>query len=165
MSYGEDEGAGIDYQIMRGRDYPSIRQFTIFLENRVGQLLNLVRRFQGSDVRIVALNIHDSTECSIVRLILTHPEHGREILERAGLPMIESDLVVVELRDETQPLLSVCTSLLQAEVNLVQSYPLMGRPGGRCAVALMVDNIDLAQATLSKGGFHMLNEDELTDLA
>lgn len=164
MSYGEDEGAGIDFDTMRGRDYPSIRQFTIFLENRVGQLLGLVRRFEGSDVRIVALNIHDSTECSIVRLILTHPEHGREILERAGLPMIESDLVVVELGDETQPLLNVCKSLLQAEVNLVQSYPLMGRPGGRCAVALMVDNIDLAQVTLSKGGFHMINEDELTDL-
>jgi hypothetical protein len=164
MSYGEDEGAGIDYQTMRGRDYPSIRQFTIFLENRVGQLLGLVRRFEGSSVRIVALNIHDSTECSIVRLILTHPEQGREILERAGLPMIETDLVAVELGDQQQPLLHVCTSLLQAEINLVQSYPLMGRPGGRCAVALMVDNIDLAQQTLSKAGFHMITEDELADL-
>ena len=38
MSQGEDFGSAIDYQTMRGRDYPSIRQFTVFLENRVGVL-------------------------------------------------------------------------------------------------------------------------------
>ena len=37
MSIGE--GAGTGFSTMRGRDYPAIRQFTVFLENRVGQLL------------------------------------------------------------------------------------------------------------------------------
>ena len=83
MSIGE--GAGIDYSTMRGRDYPTIRQFTVFLENRVGQLLEVVRRFEGSKVRIVAFSINDATECAFVRFLLSHPEQGREILERAGL--------------------------------------------------------------------------------
>ena len=52
MSIGE--GAGTDFATMRGRNYPTIRQFTVFLENRVGQLLEVVRRFEGSKVRIVA---------------------------------------------------------------------------------------------------------------
>ena len=82
MSSGE--GAGTDYATMRGRDYPSIRQFTVFLENRVGQLLEVVRRFEGSNVRIVALTISDSTECAVVRFLLSDPEQGREVLERAG---------------------------------------------------------------------------------
>ena len=76
---------------------PTIRQFTVFLENRVGQLLEVVRRFEGSKVRIVALSINDATECAFVRFLLSHPEQGREILERAGLAMIESDLIGVEL--------------------------------------------------------------------
>ena len=63
-----------DRQTARGRDYPTIRQFTVFLENRVGQLLDVVRRFEGSKVHIVALSIHDSTECSFVRFLLSHPE-------------------------------------------------------------------------------------------
>ena len=88
MSFGDD--AITDYSTMRGRDYPSIRQFTVFMENRVGQLLEIVRRFEGSHVRIVALNIIDSTECSVVRFLLSHPEQGRESLERAGLAMLES---------------------------------------------------------------------------
>src|SRR5689334_2545668 len=114
MSIGE--GAGTDYATARGRHYPSIRQFTVFLENRVGQLLEVVRRFEGSKVRIVALSITDSAECAFVRFLLSHPEQGREILERAGLALIESDLIGVELPDDPQPLVRVCMALLQAEV-------------------------------------------------
>jgi hypothetical protein len=95
MSIGE--GAGTGFATMRGRDYPTIRQFTVFLENRVGQLLEVIRRFEGSRVRIVALSISDATECAFVRFLLSHPEQGREILERAGLAIVESDLIGLEL--------------------------------------------------------------------
>jgi hypothetical protein len=148
---------------MRGRNYPSIRQFTVFLENRVGQLLEVIRRFEGSRVRIVALSIVDSAECAFVRFLLSHPEQGREILERAGLALIESDLIGVELPDGPQPLLRICTALLQAEVNIVQTYPLLVRPRGRPVVALMVDNIEMGLETLSSKGFHMISEADLDE--
>lgn len=159
MSVGE--GAGTEMGTVRGRDYPSIRQFTVFLENRVGQLLEVVRRFEGSQVRICALSINDSSECAFVRFLLSHPEQGREILERAGLPLIESDLIGVELPSESQPLLRVCTALLQAELNIIQAYPILDQPHHRPAVALMVDNIEMAQETLASKGFTMLTEDDL----
>ncbi len=161
MSVGE--GATTSFETMRGRNFPTIRQFTVFLENRVGQLLEVVRRFEGSRVRIVALSINDATECSFVRFLLSHPEQGREILERGGLAMIESDLIGVELPDGAQPLLQVCTALLQAEVNIVQAYPLIIRPHGRPSVALMVDNIEMGQDTLNSKGFQMITEGDLTD--
>ena len=50
MSSGDS--TGIDFATIRGRDYPSIRQFTVFLENRVGQLLEVVRRFEGTQKEI-----------------------------------------------------------------------------------------------------------------
>ena len=147
---------------MRGRNYPSIRQFTVFLENRVGQLREVVRRFEGSKVRIVALSIVDSAECAFVRFLLSHPEQGREILERAGLPLIESDLIGVELPDDPQPLLKICTALLQAEVNIIQAYPLLLRPHGKPAVAIMVDNIEMAMETLAARDFTMITEGDLS---
>ena len=162
MSIGE--GSSIDFRTARGRDYPTIRQFTVFLENRVGQLLEVVRRFEGSQVHIVALSISDATECAFVRFLLSHPEQGREILERAGLPMIESDLIGIELPDGSQPLLQVCTALLQAEINIVQAYPLIVRPHGKPAVALMVDNTDMALETLDTKGFTMITERDLQDI-
>jgi hypothetical protein len=161
MSVGE--GATTSFETIRGRNFPTIRQFTVFLENRVGQLLEVVRRFEGSRVRIVALSINDATESSFVRFLLSHPEQGREILERGGLAMIESDLIGVELPDGAQPLLQVCTALLQAEVNIVQAYPLIIRPHGRPSVALMVDNIEMGQDTLNSKGFQMITEGDLTD--
>ena len=158
-----EEGGGLDFATMRGRDYPSIRQFTVFLENRVGQLLEVVRRFEGSHVHVVALTISDSTECALARFLLSDPEQGREVLERAGLAIIESDLIGVELPDTPQPLLQVCTALLQAEVNITQVYPLLARPRGNPAVALMVDNIEIALDTLATKGFTALNEDDLKE--
>ena len=161
MSIGEGTGTGS--MTMRGRNYPSIRQFTVFLENRVGQLLEVVRRFEGSKVRIVALSSADSSECAFVRFLLSHPEQGREILERAGLALIESDLIGVELPDGDQPLLRVCTALLQAEVNIIQAYPLLIRPHGRPAVALMVDNIEMGMDTLAAKKFSMISEADLME--
>ncbi len=161
MSIGEGSGTG--FATIRGRNYPTIRQFTVFLENRVGQLLEVVRRFEGSKVRIVAFSISDATECAFVRFLLSHPEQGREILERAGLAMIETDLIGVELPEGPQPLLKVCTALLQAEINIVQAYPLIVRPHGRPAVALMVDNIEMAQETLGEKGFTMVSEGDLLE--
>ncbi|WP_153558743.1 acetolactate synthase [Roseimaritima sediminicola] len=148
---------------MRGRDFPAIRQFTVFLENRVGQLLEVVRRFEGTGIRVVALSINDSAECAFVRLVLSDCERGRELLERAGLAIIETDLLGVELPDGPQPLLRVCTALLAAEINIIQAYPLLSRPTGEPAVALMVDNIDLAMETLNNKGFRIVTEDDLHD--
>jgi hypothetical protein len=161
MSTGE--GTGVGFATMRGRNFPTIRQFSVFLENRVGQLLEVVRRFEGSKVKIVALSISDSVDCAIVRFLLSHPEQGREILKRAGLAMVESDLLGVELPDGQQPLLRICTALLAAEINIHQTYPLLVRPRGRPAVALQVDNLETAMETLSAKGFILVSEGDLTE--
>lgn len=161
MSIGE--GSDTDFQTLRGRDYPALRQFTVFLENRVGQLQEVIRRFEGTGICIVALSINDAAECSFVRFLLSDAERGREILERAGLAIIESDLVGIQLPQGPQPLLRVCAALLQAEVNILQLYPLIARPHDRPAVALMVDNIDLALDTLLAKDFHIITEADLKD--
>lgn len=165
MSFGDASDSGIGFSTARGRDYPTLRQFTVFLENRVGRLLEVIRRFQNTPSRIVALNIIDSTEYSVVRFVLTHPEQGREILERAGLAMIESDLIGVQLPYSNQPLIQVFAALLHAEVNLTQLYPLMVRPDGEnTVVALMVDNIELAQLTLIEEGYTLVSENDLLEM-
>lgn len=156
-----DAGSGTDFMTARGRDFPAIRQFTIFLENRVGQLLEVIKRFEGTGIRVVALSINDAAECAFVRFLVSDADRGREILERSGLAIIESDLVGVELPDAPQPLLRVCTALLQAELNIIQAYPLLTRPHGKPAVAIMVENIELAMQTLQEKGFRTLTEDDL----
>src|SRR5438067_11889764 len=121
MSTGE--GAGTSFATSRGRDWPSVRQFNVFLENRVGALLDVVRRFETTDIRIVSLTIVDLADCSIARLVLSDPERALEIFQQAELPVTESDLLVVQLPDGTQPLLKICKALLAGELNIHYAYP------------------------------------------
>src|SRR3954453_22454338 len=97
MSLGGGGGGAVAFETLHGRSWPTITQFSVFLENRVGQLLEVVRAFQGSKVRIVGLSISDPADSCIVRLVLSHPEQGREILERNNLPYAESELIATEL--------------------------------------------------------------------
>ena len=127
------EGSAPTYQTMRGRDFPTLRQFTVFLENRVGQLLEVVRRLEISGNRIVGFSINDSSDCALVRFVLRNPETGRETFERAGLSVFESDCIGVELPESGQPFEEICMALLQAEINIVRAFPLLGvLSGGGC---------------------------------
>ncbi len=109
---GEDSGSVPAYATARGRDWPSVRQFNVFVENRVGNLLSVVRRFETTDIRIVSLTVIDSADCAIIRMVLSDPERALEIFERAKLPVTESDLLVVQLPESDQPLLDICKALL-----------------------------------------------------
>src|SRR3984957_18439985 len=148
MSFGED--SGIDFETAYGRDWPSVRQFNVFLENRVGVLLDVVRRFETTDIRIVSLSVVDLADCAIVRMVLSDPERALEIFKQAGVPVTESDLLVVQLPDSDQPLLTICKALLSAEINLDYAYPLLIGPSGRAALAIHVDDHETASQTLQK---------------
>jgi hypothetical protein len=74
-------------------------------------------------------------------------------------------LIGVELPEGGQPLLQICTALLQAEINIIQAYPLIFRPHGEPVVAIMVDNTEQALETLARKGFRMITEGDLLDSA
>ncbi len=70
----------------------------------------------------------------------------------------------IELPEGPQPLLQVCTALLQAELNIYQAYPLLTRPYDRPAVAILVDNIEMAMETLAHKKFKIITEDDLANV-
>jgi hypothetical protein len=160
MSTGE--GAGIDYATARGRDWPSVRQFNVFLENRVGGLLSVVRRFEATDVRIVSLIVNDLSDCAIIRLVLSDPERGLEVLEQAKLPCTESDLLVVQLPESAHPLPQICKTLLAAEINIDYAYQLLIGSQARPALALRVDDLETAVSTLRGHGYTIFTEGDLS---
>ncbi len=161
MSFGGDEGSSVGFSTARGRDWPSVRQFNVFLENRLGGLLNVVRRFETTDIRIVALTVVDSADCAIIRLVLSDPERALEIFHQANLPITESDLLVVQLPDGDQPLLQICKALLAAEISIHYAYPLLVGPQGHPALRLKVEDIDSAARFLQERGFTLFSEGDL----
>ena len=151
MSYGGDEGSEVGYDTARGRDWPSVRQFNVFMENRLGKLSELVSRFETTDIRIISLTVVDSADCAIIRLVPSDPERAVEILQQGKLPFTESDLLVVRLPDSRQPLVDICKTLLSAEINIHYAYPLLGVGGdGGHALAIHVDDQEMALNTLTE---------------
>jgi hypothetical protein len=161
MSFGED--SNLDFETAQGRDWPSVRQFNVFLENRVGVLLDVVRRFETTDIRIISLGVVNLADCAIVRMVLSDPERALEIFQQAGLPVTESDLLVVQLPDGTQPLLTICKALLAAEINIDYAYPLLVGPEGKAALALHVDDHETATQTLTRQGFTIVTENDFNE--
>jgi hypothetical protein len=163
MSNGssEDAGSGIGFSTMRGRDWPSVRQFNVLLENKVGVLLSLVRLFETTDIRIVSLTCVDSADCAIIRIVLSDPERATEVLKQAELSFTESDLLVVQLPENHQPLLTICKALLAAEINIHYAYPIFVGVHGSAALALHVDDHETAVSTLQRQGFTIYTEADL----
>lgn len=161
MSYGGDEGVG--FATARGRDWPGVRQFNVFLENRLGALLNVVRRFETTDIRIVSLTVVDSADCAIVRMVLSDPERALEIFHQAKLPVTESDLLVIQLPEGDQPLLMITKALLTAEIDIHYAYPILIGPRGAAALALRVEGHETASQILQKQGFVLLSESDFND--
>lgn len=144
-----------------GFESPRVRQFTIFLENKVGRLQMLFRSLEQGVGRIVALSIEESTDAALVRLICAQPDFGRELLQTGGFPFCESELLAVELpRGTQQPLLAVCSALLGAEINIHYAYPLLARPHGP-TIALYVDDVSVSADLLIRRGFKLIGQSDL----
>src|SRR5947209_7839791 len=153
-----DSGSRTGFATARGRDWPSVRQFNVFVASRLGGLADVVRRFETTDIRIVSLTVVDSADCAIIRLVLSDPERALEIFEQARQPVTESDLLVVKLPEGPQPLLQICKALLAAELNIHYAYPLMVGPHGSAALAIHVEDHETGAATLASQGFVISSE-------
>lgn len=155
-----DQGAGVGFATARSRDWPSVRQFNVLLENRLGALLELVRRFETTDIHIVSFMVIDSADCAIIRIVLSDPERALEIFQQAKVAVTESDLLVVRLPEGSQPLLKICKALLMAEIDVHYAYPMLVGPDGHAALALHVDDHETAAQTLSNKGFVLFTEND-----
>ncbi len=163
MNTGGHEGAQVDFSTARGRDWPGVRQFNVFVENRLGGLMNVVRRFGNSDNQIISLTVVDSADCAIIRMVLADPERAFEVFKQARLPFTESTLLVVKLPETQQPLLDLFKAMLVAEIDIHYAYPIMIHPVGSAALAIHVEDIENAAATLEKQGFELYSENDLKD--
>ncbi|MCG3137534.1 MAG: hypothetical protein HJJLKODD_01380 [Phycisphaerae bacterium] len=140
---------------------PTIRQFSIFLEDRVGQLVRLTRVFETTDVHILGLSMVYSVDCSIVRLIVDQPDMGYDMITTAGFPLCESELLAISMPVGKRGLLSIWSALLTAEINIAYVYPLFSRPKGRSCIALKADDLEAAYRALLRRDFYVLDEADL----
>ena len=139
-------------------------QFSVFLDMRVGKMLELLEVFQGQALTLASMSVIDATDHAVIRVLTSNSVLARRLLQRHHLPYSEADVLVVELPD-TQSMAQLSTSLLNAELNIHYVYPLLVRPRGHPAIALHVDDHVLAGQVLRRQLFTLLGENDLGDNA
>ncbi len=139
-----------------------VRQLSVFLHNRVGALLHLVKLLNEHQIEVLGLSVQDSVDLTLVRLIVTDPQSAEEVFIAAGHSCASKPIVVVELKQGVHDLGHALSGLLAAEINIHHAYPLMIRPGSKPLLALHVDDPEVGGESLSKCGFKVLSQDELT---
>jgi len=151
-----------ELQTAKGPQEDEVKQFSVFMENKVGRLLDIVKVFAQARVHVVALSILDTSDAAIVRLVVDDPDKARALFQEHGLAFTEVALVVVELSSSAADLKAVLTALLQAECNIHSSYSLLTRPRGKAALALHVEDIEVASSVLQANQFKLLSQRDIS---
>ena len=143
-----------------GYEAPKNVQFSVFLANKVGRLLELLEVFEGHALALAAISVVDSADHAVVRVLTSRSDLARRILDRANLPFGESDVLVVQM-DSTHTMSMICAGLLGAEINIQYAYPLLVSPNDRSAIAIHCEDYVLSAQILRRRGFNLLAENDL----
>ena len=141
---------------------PLVRQFSVFLPNKVGAMLDVVKLLNAHNTHVVALSVSESTDSAIARIIVSDPERVENVFKEHNIAFGVCEVVVVELREVATQLVKLLAALFMAEVNVHFAYPLLIRPRGFAAIALHVDDTECASSVLMGEGFKMLGQDDIS---
>jgi hypothetical protein len=141
---------------------PLVRQFSVFLENKVGALLDLTRTLKDANIHVCGISVVDTADAAVVRIVVDDPDKCRDVLHEARIPNGESVLVVVELPRGPEKLDLVLRTLVAAEVNIQYTYSLMVRPRDKALLALHCEDPDYARDVLDKAGYAVLSQKDIS---
>ncbi|MBI4027117.1 MAG: acetolactate synthase [Verrucomicrobia bacterium] len=146
----------------RARPGPMVHQFSVFLENKCGRLLDLTRLFGQTNIHILGLSVVDTTDSAVVRLVVDDPDKTTEIFRENQIPFSDTEIIVAELPHGPDALAAILTALLQAEINIYYTYGLIVRPRDKPLLAFHVEEQELAADILRQKGFFTLGQADLS---
>lgn len=141
---------------------PVVRQYSVFLANRVGALLEIVKMLGEARVIVLGLSIQDSSETSIARIIVSDPEELEDLFGRNDIAYGACEVAVAELEKGASDLPRMLAALLEAEVNIHFSYTLLVRPRGHPLIAVHTEDLECSSAVLRGRGFRLLGQADLS---
>src|SRR4029079_2146557 len=117
---------------------PLVKQFSIFLPNKVRAMLDTVKSLSAHHTHVVALTDAAATDSAIARIIARDPQGVEKLFRENNVGFGVSQVVVVEMKEVATQLVKLLAALVMAEVNVHFAYPLLIRPRGFSAIALHV---------------------------
>ncbi len=136
----------------------AIKQLTVFLENKAGKLSEIVKRISDAEVNIRAMCIADSSDCGILRLIVSDLEKAQ--LALSGEIISAIDVLAAKMTDKAGSLSEILTLLDKAGINIDYMYAFTAPALGAYVVLRVGDN-KAAEEVLKQNGIETLTIDDM----
>jgi hypothetical protein len=125
------------------------RQLSIALENQPGRLAAIARLLAEREISIHAICVIDNVEQGMVRLMTTDAIAARRVLERAGLHVVEAEVLAIELTDKLGKLAFISEALAASDINIEYAYGSVDHAGAKTRLILKTSRPAKAQEVLA----------------
>jgi hypothetical protein len=139
----------------------TVKQISVFLENKSGRLLELTRCLGEAGVNIRALCVADTSDFGVVRLIVNDPDRAQKVLHDSEFTVKEANVIAVEVADVPGGLSSVMEPLVQQDMNIEYLYCFLEKAAEKAIVIIRVEEAEQAIGALKLTGLRVVPADEL----
>ena len=129
-----------------------IQQLSVFLENRPGQLSTVTELLAQHSVDMQALNIAETADYGVLRLIVDAPQKAAELLREQGFIVRETPVVQAPVPDRPGGLNSVLRAIAQADIDIEYMYSVLGQRNGLAYMVFRVDDPEALDRVLANLG-------------
>lgn len=132
-----------------------VKQLTIFLENRAGSLEEVTAALKNHNVNILSLSLADTSEYGLLRLIVSDPELGRDILKENGFSAMLTEVIAVKLENKVGMLQQLLEVIGESGLSIEYMYALASTEVG--AMIIKTNDGANAVAALKKANMEILD--------
>lgn len=140
-----------------------IRQLSLFLENRPGQLRFPCKVLGDAGIDVLTMSLADTQQFGILRLVVKDWERAKRVLEEAGVVVNVTEVLAVDVPDRPGGLASVLEAFEKAGVGVEYMYAFApSRERGKYATLLFrLEDPDSAAKLLQAKGVKLVSSSEL----
>ncbi len=142
----------------------SLKQLTVFVENKQGALVAITDTLAAHNVNLRALSIADTEEFGILRLIVSDNDTACKTLTDEGYLLKITEVVGVKIGDEPGKLSKALSVLDEKGINMEYLYAFMARTEKHAYVVLRVADNAAAESALENAGFHLITDADVLKL-
>ena len=141
----------------------SIKQLSVFLENRPGKLFEMTALLAEKQIDMRALSIAETTDFGIARIIVDDPYQAAQVLREGQFIAQFSDVLAFAVPDEPGGLHNLLSEFNAAGVNIEYMYAFLGAEKGRAYMIFRVTDTEAAEKALVARGLKSLTLEEIEE--
>lgn len=142
----------------------SVKQISVFLENKPGQLNQMTNVLSEHDIDMKALALAETTDFGIARFIVDDVLETVTVLNQEGYISRLTPVIAVEIPDEPGALNRVLQIFTDNEINLEYMYAILSSEGQKAYMIFKVHDDVKASAALTAAGIEVLSQEDLAEL-